>query len=296
MSVQEKSQWYENGAPRHPAIVASIYFPFDNANLDGNDRAILETLARHYAVVLLGRRVNFSFVGHTDHRGASAYNRKLGERRASAVKSCLDELLRRNRYYSSYSAISEGESMARQGEADKSGMALDRRVDVYSSWVRRRIVIPEPTVITATVPRVARITRKRFSKFTTENTGQPSSPADDAFKDFIDAVPALAGDAMDRFEHTWGSEDSSARRTTQVPANFKVNSVRQRLKYSWRADGFAMTRFYSATIEYEWGEPRPQVRVQVSKEIQGMQGETKRIRTVNRQEADANPVLNPADP
>ena len=65
---------------------ADVFFEFDKAVLRDEGRAQLDKLAGQIAAVELEVTV---IVGHADRIGGKAYNQKLSERRAAAVKSYL---------------------------------------------------------------------------------------------------------------------------------------------------------------------------------------------------------------
>jgi hypothetical protein len=104
---------------------------------------------------------------------------------------------------------------------DRRVLALDRRVDVYSSWVSRRIRITEPVLIRSSVRRVSRITRRTFSKFAPRNLAARPEPGRNGFREGV------------RMEKTYDLEITGMAEIA-----------------SWRAE-----------ITYEWGEPQPQVMV-----------------------------------
>jgi len=65
----------------------SVYFDFDENELTADARSILETNAS--CALKLGVRIRVT--GHTDERGADEYNLALGERRATSVKTFLND-------------------------------------------------------------------------------------------------------------------------------------------------------------------------------------------------------------
>ena len=294
MSFQVPSVYYENGHPDRHAIVASIHFPTNRVSLDGQDKAILDRVVRRYRLVLLGRRVTLQAIGHADHRGSPRRNRRLGLGRARGVIEYLDAALGNARFYSSYAALSRGEEGAVQGATDRRILALDRRVDVYSSWVTRRIRITEPVLIRGSVPRVARITRRVFSKSSPRNILSRPDPGRDDFREGVSGIIAIAGGEQAVFENTWGSEVMSSRSTHQYPASHRVNVVRMEKTYDLEVTGMAEISSWRAEITYEWGEPQSQVMVHET--IDALGNVTRHRRTVSRSEADQSPILNPPDP
>lgn len=294
MSFQVPSVYYENGHPDRHAIVASIHFPTNRVSLDGQDKAILDRVVRRYRLVLLGRRVTLQAIGHADYRGSPRLNRRLGLGRARGVIGYLDGALGNARFYSSYAALSRGEEGAVQGATDRRVLALDRRVDVYSSWVTRRIRITDPVLIRGTVPRMSRVTRRTFSKSSPRNIAARPDLGRDDFREGLSGIIAIAGGEQAVFENTWGSEVTSSRRTHQYPASHRVNVVRMEKTYDLEITGMAEVSSWRAEITYEWGEPRPQVMVHET--IDALGNVTRRRRTVPRREADQSPILNPPDP
>ncbi len=297
MSFQRNSIYYPNGHPRNHAIIASVYFPYEADRLDGGDRGILNQVSNRYNMILLGRRVSFTFVGFADYRGTRSFNINLGNRRAVSVKNYLDSRLGQNRFYSSYAAVSRGEEDAYQNHPSQEQMALDRRVDVWCSWVHRRVVVNEPILVQGTIPQVRRVTYRYFSKFSAENMGvRPSTDGIDSgdFREGVNSIIAIARGDMAIFENTWGNEVQRRRQTSEFPANYKVNVVRMTKEYMVNTRGFARIEQYNASITYEWGRPRAQVQVHETMNTLGRT--TRGSRSVPRNEADQSPVLNPPDP
>lgn len=73
-------------APRKLSFSADALFAFDKSDLKPEGRAMLDDLVRQ----LQGASYdNISAIGHTDRLGGNAYNQKLSERRAHAVKDYL---------------------------------------------------------------------------------------------------------------------------------------------------------------------------------------------------------------
>lgn len=72
--------------PRQLDLV--VAFDFDSATLTGQGRALLDKLAQALGSDRLAAS-RFRIEGHTDAKGAAAYNQTLSERRAQAVVSHL---------------------------------------------------------------------------------------------------------------------------------------------------------------------------------------------------------------
>ena len=99
-------------------------FDFDQSSLAGDDRNVLEQVAKCLTTgPLEGRAVKL--VGRADPRGEPEYNMGLGEHRADSVKSYLTQLGVAN---GRIAETSRGELDA-TGH-DDTGWRLDRRVDV----------------------------------------------------------------------------------------------------------------------------------------------------------------------
>jgi outer membrane protein OmpA-like peptidoglycan-associated protein len=68
------------------AFLPQVYFGFNSATVTDANRERLATIAR---VMQNDEKISFSIIGHTDNVGSEEYNKKLGERRAQAVKDYL---------------------------------------------------------------------------------------------------------------------------------------------------------------------------------------------------------------
>jgi len=65
-------------------VVANLHFSTDSAEIGAGDRELLKT--RGVAILEANPDLRVRIDGHTDSRGTDAYNQKLSERRAEAVK------------------------------------------------------------------------------------------------------------------------------------------------------------------------------------------------------------------
>jgi OOP family OmpA-OmpF porin len=119
--------------PRKISLSADALFDFDKAVLKPEGRTLLDSLVQD----LKGVRYDIIAVaGHTDRIGSAAYNQKLSEQRANAVKSYLESKdIPANRI----SAEGKGETQPATNLADCKGptskkviacLQPDRRVDV----------------------------------------------------------------------------------------------------------------------------------------------------------------------
>ena len=75
-------------ASARPAIDLTIYFDYNSANISPKALPALLELGKALSSDALGGR-RFLVAGHTDASGSHAYNQKLSERRAAAIKTFL---------------------------------------------------------------------------------------------------------------------------------------------------------------------------------------------------------------
>jgi OmpA-OmpF porin, OOP family len=68
------------------AFLPQVYFAFNSATVTVANRERLATVAR---VMQMNKNITMKLYGHTDKVGSEEYNKKLGERRAQAVKDYL---------------------------------------------------------------------------------------------------------------------------------------------------------------------------------------------------------------
>ncbi|MDO4764058.1 MAG: OmpA family protein [Flavobacteriaceae bacterium] len=100
-----------------------VNFGFDSAELTSNAKNNLDKLAQ---VLVDNPDTNINILGHTDSRGADAYNQRLSERRANAVVNYLYSLgVAKNRMTAK--GLGESEPIA-TNETDE-GRAKNRRVE-----------------------------------------------------------------------------------------------------------------------------------------------------------------------
>lgn len=103
---------------------ADAFFDFDRATIKPEGRAKLNSLVA--AINTVNLEVVIA-VGHTDSVGTDAYNLKLGQRRAAAVKAYLvSQGIAANRVYTE----SKGESQPVADNKTAAGRAKNRRVEV----------------------------------------------------------------------------------------------------------------------------------------------------------------------
>jgi peptidoglycan-associated lipoprotein len=67
-------------------LAAAVHFDYDQSDLRGDDRAILDA---KIPILQANPGVRIRVAGHTDERGSDEYNLALGQRRAATVKRYL---------------------------------------------------------------------------------------------------------------------------------------------------------------------------------------------------------------
>ncbi len=112
-------------------LESDTYFDFDKATLKAEGKRKLDELASRIAAMQLEVVVA---TGHTDWTGPDAYNRKLSERRARAVKNYLvDKGLPADRIFTD----GKGEKQPVATNKTREGRAKNRRVEVELVGTRR---------------------------------------------------------------------------------------------------------------------------------------------------------------
>lgn len=125
-------------APVAPAATASkvtfaadAFFDFDKSVLKPEGKAKLDDLASKVQSINLEVIVA---VGHTDSVGSDAYNQKLSERRAQAVKAYLESKgIDKSRVYTE----GKGEKQPVADNKTKDGRAKNRRVEIEVVGTRK---------------------------------------------------------------------------------------------------------------------------------------------------------------
>lgn len=103
---------------------ADALFDFDKSTIKPSGKATLDELVAKVSKVKLEVII---VVGHTDSIGSDAYNIKLGQRRADAIKAYLiSKGIEKNRVYSE----SKGEKQPVADNKTKEGRAKNRRVEI----------------------------------------------------------------------------------------------------------------------------------------------------------------------
>ncbi|HEY0294359.1 MAG TPA: OmpA family protein [Bordetella sp.] len=114
------------GAPVASKVVfnADAFFDFDKATLKPEGRQLLDQVAAQIGTINLETIIA---VGHTDSIGTVAYNQKLSERRAAAVKTYLvSKGIDANRIYTE----GKGKTQPVADNKTAAGRAKNRRVEI----------------------------------------------------------------------------------------------------------------------------------------------------------------------
>ena len=102
-------------------VLHGVNFAFNSYALDDKAKGVLDEAA----AILKGKNVNITLEGWTDSIGSDAYNMKLSQNRASAVKAYLVE---QGVPASSINAIGMGKSFKFDNSTEE-GRYLNRRVE-----------------------------------------------------------------------------------------------------------------------------------------------------------------------
>ena len=101
-----------------------LKFEFDKAELRAEDRELLSRVA---GILLSSQDYTVSVNGHTDDVGSDAYNQKLSERRAQAVR---DYLVKAGVPAEVLSVTGHGKALPLIRRADDTARAKNRRVEL----------------------------------------------------------------------------------------------------------------------------------------------------------------------
>lgn len=109
------------------AVVSfNLLFDFDKANIKDEMIPILEQVKM---MLEEDKTARFTVAGYTDSTGPSAYNQRLSERRAKAVRNWL---VKNGINASRLDVVGYGETMPKYDNATKEGRRLNRRVELLS--------------------------------------------------------------------------------------------------------------------------------------------------------------------
>jgi OOP family OmpA-OmpF porin len=114
----------EKGCPREPVVLRGVEFATNSATLTEGSRPILDAVAEDLRQHL---QVRVELQGHTDSRGADAYNLELSQRRAESVR---DYLIAQGVNATRLEAKGYGETQPIADNATKAGQAENRRVSM----------------------------------------------------------------------------------------------------------------------------------------------------------------------
>jgi peptidoglycan-associated lipoprotein len=115
------------GPQRHPDL-RTVYFDLDSDGIRGDQKATLKNNADAIARHTEWRTITVE--GHCDERGSEEYNLALGDRRATAAKSYLQNL---GVSPSKLVTVSLGESQPAVAGHDESAWAKNRRAEFLYS-------------------------------------------------------------------------------------------------------------------------------------------------------------------
>jgi outer membrane protein OmpA-like peptidoglycan-associated protein len=107
------------------SVKNEVLFDFDSAALRSASRDSLREMADVFQKY---PDTTIRVEGHTDSIGTAAYNKRLSNRRASAVENYLETLGVRS---SRINAIGYGESQPRASNSTANGRQLNRRVEIH---------------------------------------------------------------------------------------------------------------------------------------------------------------------
>lgn len=294
--TQGKSWARIEGVPGHPALVAQVFFPFDSDQLDSSDQRVLANLGQRYQILLLGHRIELTFVGHADQRGKVGYNRELGFRRARAAKMYIDKILGSGRFslYSSKDALSRGALDAAHGRVPAWRMALDRRVDIFSSYIPARHIEIPPLHIEATRP-ARRLSYREFRKSEGQDMFEMGKP-----DPIGDAIVSLIKYWGTRGTSIYGNEAKASRRVVTVPVTHRVNTVTISTESSSKVGLMYIVEASNTYVTYEWGPPRQTVSLTWTRKAKDLNSgrvtETSKTESFPRSEVEHNPMIFPPDP
>ena len=115
------------GDQRHNILVTMTGETAFEVNSSRIKRGFHSTMYKISKVVNRYGKTSITIIGHTDSTGTHAYNQKLSERRANAVKQYF---LEKKVAYQRLSHVGQGETMPRASNNTDYGRRLNRRVDI----------------------------------------------------------------------------------------------------------------------------------------------------------------------
>ncbi|WP_440875384.1 peptidoglycan-associated lipoprotein Pal [Thalassotalea sp. PLHSN55] len=122
-AAKKEAEFKEQQRQAQDALRANsiIYFDFDKSTVSGEFAAILEA---HATFLNANTNVNVVIEGHADERGTPEYNIALGERRAKAVETYLENM---GVSSSQLSVVSYGEEKPMVKDRSEDAFAKNRR-------------------------------------------------------------------------------------------------------------------------------------------------------------------------
>jgi OOP family OmpA-OmpF porin len=115
-------------APKHVALTASTLFGFDKATLTPEGKAAIRKEVEDWRGSYETEKIAITLTGYTDSVGSEAYNQKLSERRANAVRNFLVDDL--DVKPENITVIGKGEADPVASNATREGRAQNRRVEM----------------------------------------------------------------------------------------------------------------------------------------------------------------------
>jgi OOP family OmpA-OmpF porin len=115
-------------APKHITLSAKTLFGFDKATLTPEGKAAISNEVDDWRGSYETKEIGITLTGYTDSTGPEAYNQRLSERRADAVRDYLVHDLGVNAEH--ITAVGKGEADPVASNATREGRAQNRRVEM----------------------------------------------------------------------------------------------------------------------------------------------------------------------